>query len=75
MKQVKKDSIAMALKEAHHQTSKVIVISGSVMSTQGEEIMETTKFAKLLRDLLLSGMVGEDTTHFTCIFIAVQSET
>ena len=75
LKQQVRQSVTMALKEAHQQKNQVIVISGSVVSSQGEEVMETTKFAELLRNVRLSDIARGDANHFNCIFIAVQSET
>jgi hypothetical protein len=70
--QVRK-SIAIALKGAHQQKNQVVVLLGSIMSSQGEEVMEPTEFAKLLHDVLLSDIAQSDTNHFTCILVAVQS--
>ena len=66
-------SIALALRETHQQKNQAVVISGSVMSSQGEEIMETAEFAELLRDMLLAEAMNGETDTFNCIVIAVQS--
>ena len=72
IKQQVHKSIALALK-AHRQKNQVIVLSSSIMSSQGEEVMEPAAFAKLLRDVLLADIAQNDTDHINCIVIAVQS--
>ena len=73
IKQQVRKSIALALKEAHKQNSSVVVLSSSTLSSQGSEIMDSTEFAELLKDVLLEDLVQNPADQFSCIFIAVQS--
>ena len=50
-------SIALALRAVHKEKNSALVISGSCISAQGEEILSVAVFAELLKEALLEDMV------------------
>ena len=66
-------SIALALRAAHKEKNSALVISGSCISAQGEEILSPGAFAELLKEVLLEDVVQNMDEQFRCIFVAASS--
>ena len=73
IKEQLRKSIALSLKAAHKEKDTALVISGSCLSAQGEEIVSSEAFAELLREVLIADMMQSGDGQFNCIFITMTS--
>jgi hypothetical protein len=73
IKEQLRKSIALSLKAAHKEKDTALVISGSCLSAQGEEVVSSETFADLLREVLIADMMQSGDGQFNCVFITMAS--
>ena len=73
IKEQLRKSIALSLKAAHKEKDTALVISGSCLSAQGEEIVSSETFAELSREVLIADMMQSGDGQFNCMFITMMS--